>query len=132
VKPGSRIEGTVSNLDFFPTLLEAAGAPLPVEYKDRGRSFLPLLRGEGRAAGRPPDAALFGQYDMHHYVRDRMRMLRTPRWKLVRHLDPPGADELYDLENDPGELLNLAPVPEAADVLQEMKAELTRRMASIE
>ena len=35
-------------------------------------------------------------------------MIRTPEWKLVRHFEPGGQDELYHLANDPGELRNLA------------------------
>ena len=37
-----------------------------------------------------------------------MRMIRTPEWKLVRHFEPEGTDELYHLSEDPGEAHNLA------------------------
>lgn len=36
----------VDSTDFLPTLLEAAGVPLPPDAKLDGRSFLPQLRGE--------------------------------------------------------------------------------------
>jgi arylsulfatase A-like enzyme len=49
---------------------------------------------------------------MHHGQVARMRMIRTPEWKLVRHFEPGGADELYHLADDPGELHNLAASPE--------------------
>jgi hypothetical protein len=35
-------------------------------------------------------------------------MVRTPEWKLVRHFEPGGQDELYHLAEDPGETCNLA------------------------
>ena len=54
------------------------------------------------------DDTLFGQYDMHHYQVARMRMVRTPEWKLVRHFEPGGQDELYHLAEDPGETRDLA------------------------
>src|SRR5262249_62307114 len=45
---------------------------------------------------------------MHHSQVARMRMIRTPEWKLIRHFEPGGEDELYHLSRDPGELRNLA------------------------
>ena len=60
------------------------------------------------ASTRPWDDTLFGQYDMHHSAVARMRMIRTPEWKLVRHFEPGGQDELYHLAEDPGETRNLA------------------------
>jgi arylsulfatase A len=36
----------VDSTDFFPTLCEAAGVPVPAELKIDGRSFWPQLRGE--------------------------------------------------------------------------------------
>jgi hypothetical protein len=44
---------------------------------------------------------------MHHYQVARMRMIRTPEWKLVRHLETGGQDELYHLAEDSGETHNL-------------------------
>ena len=51
---------------------------------------------------------LFGQYDMHHYQVAQMRLVRAPEWKLVRHFEPGGQDELYHLAEDPGETRDLA------------------------
>jgi uncharacterized sulfatase len=45
---------------------------------------------------------------MHHYQVARMRMIRTPAWKLIRHFEPGGQDELYHLAADAGETANLA------------------------
>jgi uncharacterized sulfatase len=104
VAPGTTIERVVSNVDLLPTILEMVGLGVPPNLQIRGRSFLPLLR------GRPVswDDTLFGQYDMHHYQAARMRMIRTPDWKLVRHFEPGGEDELYHLASDRGEARNLA------------------------
>ena len=49
--PGQVVAGNVCSdlvdtTDFLPTLLEAAGVPLPTELKLDGRSFLPQLRGK--------------------------------------------------------------------------------------
>jgi uncharacterized sulfatase len=98
------IEHVVSNLDVFPTVLEMAGLGVPENLAIRGRSLVPLLRGQSV----PWDDSLFGQYDMHHSAVARMWMIRTPQWKLIRHFEPGGQDELYHLREDPGELRNLA------------------------
>ena len=34
-------------------------------------------------------------------------MVRTKKWKLVRRYLNPGGNQLFDLENDPGEIHNL-------------------------
>jgi arylsulfatase A-like enzyme len=68
----------------------------------------------------------------------RRKMVRTRRWKYVT--DPSLAsgsgaqadDELYDLENDPWELRNIAQDPRNAEVIAEMKALLLSWMAETE
>jgi arylsulfatase A-like enzyme len=105
IKPGLRIGQMISHLDFFPTLLRIAGAQhrIPVGYIPCGKDFTPLLRGEHV----PWRDTLFADYDMYHYLRDSMRMIRTSDWKLVTHTHNDQQHELYDLRNDPGERKNL-------------------------
>jgi len=105
VAPDTTIEQVVSNLDLFPTILDLAGLGVPDNLEIRGRSLGSLLRGQDACPG---DDTLFGQYDMHHYQVARVRMVRTPKWKLVRHFEPGGQDELYHLAEDPGEVHDLA------------------------
>ena len=45
-------------------------------------------------------------------------MIRTKKHKFVYH--PTDIDELYDLENDPHELHNIADRPEAAGIKEEL------------
>jgi uncharacterized sulfatase len=127
VRPGTTVERVVSNLDTFPSVLELVGIGAPENLRVHGRSWVPLLRGESPAW----DDTLFGQYDMHHYQEARMRMVRTPRWKLVRHFEPGGADELYHLAADPGETANLAAAPEHAATRADLDAKLRAWMAEI-
>ena len=104
VAPGTTINRVVSNLDLLPTILEMSGFRAPTNLEIRGSSVVPLLRGQEAGSW---DDTLFGQYDMHHYQVARMRMVRTPEWKLVRHFEPNGQDEFYHLAQDPGETRDL-------------------------
>ncbi|MEV6587021.1 sulfatase-like hydrolase/transferase [Streptomyces acidicola] len=107
---GGRIRHPVSTVDLAPTLLEAAGLPVPDGVQ--GRSFLPLTGG-GTDPGRP--AEVYVQISEDHVG----RAVRTDRWKYT--VAAPDADawheptatryietELYDLHADPYELDNLA------------------------
>lgn len=75
----------------------------------------------------------------------RRKMVRTQRWKYIH--DPlaggstltsgsdggPGdVDELYDLENDPWELMNVAQLPGNADVVSDMRLKLADWMVRTE
>ena len=123
VAPGTVIDRVVSNLDILPTILEISGLGTPSNLEIRGKSLVPLLRGREPADW---DDTLFGQYDMHHYQIARMRMIRTPEWKLVRHFEPGGQDELYHLANDPGETRDLGSSAEPEH--QSQRAALARRL----
>lgn len=103
VKPGTRIEDTVQNIDMFRTVLGALGIEPPADATAHGVDFSPLLRGQSL----PPREAIFGQYDLHNSGLAYMRMIRTPRYKYVRHFKENYMDELYDLTADPGETTNL-------------------------
>jgi arylsulfatase A-like enzyme len=94
-RPG-RIDGgrtvgqLLSNLDLCPTLLEAAGLPVPDGLE--GRSFWPLLGGRLYKEREEVCGALF--YDSCY---DPMHMVRTRRYKYIRSFavtpeDARGAD----------------------------------------
>src|SRR5262249_49115921 len=90
---------------------------------------VPLLQGRSVRW----DDTLFGQYDMHHSGVARMRMIRTPDWKLVRHFEPGGQDELYHLAADPGENHNLfsSTPPELQSEHQALSRRLEEWMAHL-
>jgi uncharacterized sulfatase len=60
-----------------------------------------------RREAQPDPEVIFGQYDLHNSGLAYMRMVRTKKHKYVRHFKANLMDELYDLENDPGEERNL-------------------------
>ncbi len=120
--------GTTSSLvtgfeDWFPTLLDLAGAKNEIPKTADGISFAPTLLG-GKQRERP---FLYREF---HGVGG-MQAVRVGDWKLVRlHLlntpKQPAAPttELYDLGNDPAETTNVAAAhPEIVAKLEKILAE---------
>lgn len=121
-KPLVDREHMVLNIDVAPTLLEAAGVPVPSWM--HGRSMVPLL--EQKTTGWR-DAILYEYYEYpaEHCVR-KNRGIRTDRWKLIHFWEQPEEWELYDLQNDPDETNNLASVRAHAGTVADLKRRLQR------
>ncbi|HXF60269.1 MAG TPA: sulfatase-like hydrolase/transferase [Caldilineaceae bacterium] len=126
-----RVEQLVSLVDLPPTLLDAAGLPIPASME--GRSLLPLLNGQ--ATDWPEE--VFIQISESQVG----RAIRTRRWKYgVNAPDKhgsrdPGSDHyveqyLYDLESDPYELQNLVGQEALAAVAAELRERLIARMVA--
>ena len=126
IKPGTRITQTISNLDWFPTLLAMAQVKLPPSITIRGRDFTPLL--SGRVV--PWNNDLYAEYSMHHGATTHMRVWRTPHWKYMKDFASPGREELYDLTRDPGENRNLADStrPEHVRIKTRLAQQILKRM----
>ncbi len=98
----------VSLVDLPATFLDLAGLPIPDEYD--GRSLLPLLRAEIIEDWRPHITA---EFHGHHFPYPQ-RMIRTRTHKMI--VNPPDVDELYDLVDDPHELINQIENPVYDDI----------------
>lgn len=126
IKPQTRVEALVQNIDYAPTLLEVAGLPIPAEVQ--GRSLLPLLAAEPPADWR---SAIYYHYYMDGaYNLPRMEGIRTQRYKLISYYHPEPAWELFDLQKDPQELHSVFYDPDYQQVrvhLEQKLAELQRR-----
>jgi len=127
VQPGTKVEQLVCNVDTFASVLGMLELPPPKDYKQHGRDFSPLLRGE-KIDWR--DAA-FSQYDLHNGGLAFMRSIRTDRWHLVRHHLTHQLDELYDLQNDPNENKNLYGDIKHRTIREELQQRLTEWQKSI-
>jgi arylsulfatase A-like enzyme len=103
-REAATLDTPVSHVDLFPTLLAAAGAPLPDDRKIDGEDLGPLLRGERDQRSSP----VF----VHFPIGEQSSSVRSGRWKLIRYhaRGPRGEprDALYDLEADVGEANDLA------------------------
>jgi arylsulfatase A-like enzyme len=130
IEPGIVIDDSTTSLDWYPTLVQIAGAKLRPQHPVRGRSLLPLLRGTTPADW---DQNVYAEYSMIHYSRAFMRTYRTPDWKLVRDFLNPERDELYHLAIDPQERVNLihADETEVHAVVRRLDQEIRRNMRAI-
>jgi len=115
----------VIGMDLYPTLLDLAGIDAPQDYILDGISLEPLLRGNSmdkrEALFWHFPAYLQGEYGMTKIWRTTpVSAVRMGNYKLLEYLDD-GHLEMYDLENDPGEMDNLAEgQPVKADELFEL------------
>ncbi|MES2650664.1 MAG: sulfatase [Bacteroidota bacterium] len=103
VKPGTVMQQLVSNVDFAPTLLQAANVPIPTEMQ--GKSFAALLK---NPTAKFRDAVYYHYYEYpgEHSVMKHFG-IRTDRYKLIRFYGEQNFWELYDLKTDPNENVNL-------------------------
>jgi arylsulfatase A-like enzyme len=132
-------DALVSLVDVVPTLVGLAGGSADSELD--GFDLGPLLRGE-QAAVR--DAVLF-TYDDHQAGTafqeapgqpNRIRCVRDERWKYAVYVDPRGRVasqyELYDLESDPDEAINLVEMRTGVGRTALARSELPRLRAKLE
>ena len=103
-RPGYVVSTSITSMDFYPTILDAAGIKTPANYILDGKSLRPLLEGKNKGIhddiffhypyisnnqkGRPASAVIRGDYKMIVYLED-------------------GKKELYNLKKDIGETRNL-------------------------
>ncbi|MDX2037127.1 MAG: sulfatase [Isosphaeraceae bacterium] len=102
-RPGSTIDTPAISVDFFPTLLAAAGARVDPSRPVDGVDLAPLLAGRTLA-----DRPLFWHYP--HYGNQGGApgsSIRLGRWKLIEWFED-GRLELFDLADDPSETTDLA------------------------
>lgn len=121
VKPGSVSEKMVINADLAPTILDLAGMPAMKDL--HGRSFKALLAAE-KVDWRKDWYYEYHEYpDPSHNVQ-KMRGVRTERYKLIHYYEPPPrygeAFELYDLQYDPEEKVNLQGRPDMKAVKEQL------------
>jgi len=110
----------VSNgLDLLPTLCEAAGIVCPDGLQ--GSSLLPLCRGDGADV----------EWRDHVVVESlHGRMLRTDRFKYSAYFSGDNREQLVDLQEDPGEMVDLAGHGRAEAELQQHRRLLMEWMAT--
>ena len=106
----------IQNIDYAPTFLDYAGAPIPTDMQ--GESLRPLLEGKKEKVR---DAVYyhFYEYPAYHAVK-RHYGARTEQYKIVHFYYDIYKWELYDLQKDPDEMNNVYHKPEYAQVREQM------------
>jgi N-acetylglucosamine-6-sulfatase len=118
---GAVYEGGVSTIDIMPTMLAAAGLPIPARVE--GKNRIPEVL-QGDTGWKEPifhqnitqPKIMGGPHDE--------RMVRLRDWKLIlrklRTPRPPNMDELYNLKEDPREQRNQIAEPSMKPKVQEL------------
>ncbi|NQT36333.1 MAG: sulfatase [Planctomycetes bacterium] len=125
-QPGSICRRPVCSLDFYPTLLEAAGAKPDSRQSLDGVSLMPLLRDSQAELSRD---TFYWHYPLArpHFLGGRSGgAIRQGSWKLIEFFDD-GRRELYNLADDPSEAKDLAAaMPDRVEQLHEALADWRR------
>ncbi len=121
---GGKRKQLVSLLDLFPTLCDFAGISAPDGLS--GKSLAGICQNK--------DSGQIHEYLLTEWRQGSEfgpvapgRMIRTNKFKYTRFLENDG-EELYDIENDPGETKNLAENPEYLEVLKQHRTLLSEHV----
>ena len=120
-------EELVLNVDLAPTILSWAGLPIPSAIQ--GRSLMPLVEGRSMA----------WREDFYHeftWTADGRiapsEGIRSARWKYNRYFSQtPVVEQLFDLQTDPGETVDLSAMPEHSARLDEMRKKVEAYRAAL-
>jgi arylsulfatase A-like enzyme len=123
VAPGRTYEGLATMMDWFPTMLNLAAAPLPGDRTIDGEDLTAVLNGTGKRAAET----------LAYYMNGELRAFRSGRWKLklpyagnpqAGWRQPVAAHDtlLFNLFDDPGETNNV--VSAYPDTLDRIIAEM--------
>jgi N-acetylglucosamine-6-sulfatase len=124
---GVQVKGMVANIDIAPTVLELAGLKAPAHMD--GRSFLDLATGK-------LDPAQWRKHLLYEYYWEwnfphtpTTFALRGDRYKFIQYHGLWDTDELYDIQSDPRETVNLIGNPQYRPIVQQMRQALHKELA---
>jgi arylsulfatase A-like enzyme len=142
IPPGTTSESPVTNLDFFPTLLDILGEEPDQTMLDGLSLWDHLSRGEELE-----ERALYFHFPIYLQADDPLEdkgrdplfrtrpgsVIRRGDWKLHYYYEDRGV-ELYDLVHDPGESHNLTAIrpARAEELLRELRQWLAEHEAPVE
>ena len=118
IPEGETVDALTYLYDVFPTVCDLTDVTCPDTTE--GRNLVPLMHGQVERVR----ATVFAAY------RDIHRTIRDGRWKLIRYYvsEETGAGtdciQFFDLEQDPWETTNLADLPEHADRIRSLAADM--------
>ncbi|TLX71936.1 sulfatase [Labilibacter sediminis] len=120
IKPKTELHQLVQNIDYAPTFLDLAGIDIPEDIQ--GESLVKLFNHDNP---KWREAIYYHYYEFpnEHMVK-RHYGIRTGRYKLIHFYNDIDQWELYDLVNDPNEMLNLCEQEDMQPVTVRLKQQL--------
>jgi arylsulfatase A-like enzyme len=108
---GKRVKGLVQHIDLVPSILDILNIQVPEEKTFDGKNFMPLINSQAKE--------LRSSIFVEEAYYQRKRAIRTKKYKYIQALSEKGAkcrscqlihggfEELYDLNEDPQETINI-------------------------
>ena len=110
------IDETALNIDIPATMLDLAGLEMPGSWQ--GKSLMPIVSAQTTKLNR--DTVLIEHlWEFEHIPPS--EGIRTSGWKYFRYINDKSLEELYNLNQDPGETKNLAGTKKYQDVLIKLR-----------
>jgi arylsulfatase len=129
MRPADRartVDHPVCLQDVLPTILDACDVAVPADVD--GRSLLPLIRQDAV----PWRDWVHGEHSTCYDASQEMQFLTDGRWKYIwfpRHAEGAPVEQLFDLDADPYELVDLAAHPEHAEEVRRWRGRLAQELA---
>ncbi len=123
---GKVVTKPASHIDIVPTILEYMDIPVPVLLE--GKSMLPQIK-DSNVVTNEVVFSEFTRYEVDHDGFGGLQMMRgvvSEKYKLVLHLLD--TDELYDLEKDPFEMVNLINDENYAEIRNDLHDKILENM----
>ncbi|MGY3054301.1 arylsulfatase A-like enzyme [Pedobacter sp. UYEF25] len=127
IKPGTKNENMVLNLDIAPTMLAIAGLKIPQDMQ--GESFLPLVTGKEKDGRK---AIFYHYYENGEHSVSPHFGIRTKKYKLIRFYKRVDSWELFDLEKDPREMRNIYGEKGTQKTIEMLKKQLNQLIEQYE
>lgn len=107
--------------DLYPTICEMLGVAIPESVE--GRSLRPVIRDPGAEV----------RDTVFYAYKNQQRGIRAGRYKLLAYLvEGQRTTQLFDLEDDPWEMRNLADSPDHQSVRRKLETMLAGRMKELD
>ena len=123
VKKHHDVEDMVANIDLAATILDFSG--VKSDLKTHGISLVPYVY-KGSSKDKRKELMIEHLWDFQPIPSS--EGIRTEQWKYFRYRTIKATEELYDLENDPQELNNLASNTKYKIILQNMRDKLDQKI----
>ncbi len=124
IKPNTKSETLIQNIDYAPTFLEIAGIKVPKEIQ--GMSMVPMFKNDCKPTANWRDDLYYAYWEGHRSIHavPRHDGVRTDRYKIF-FIPETQEWQLFDLVKDPQELKSVHDNSDYSKILEDMKKRYT-------